>query len=329
MYLISPDSNYSKETRVFYKEETYLVRDNGAVFRLPPTNGRIRPLDNKWTFGKVNHNSGYLEIGKAIIHRIVAFAFHGEPPTKNHVVDHIDTNRQNNRPENLRWVTKLENILLNPITLSRIIYSYGSLDNFFQDPNDPQYEKVDSSFDWMRTVSKEEAENCRINLQNWAEKSEIPKGGILGDWIYSKIEKPHFEPVFENPLDQSLTLNVLQQNWKTPTEFPLCPYEINLESLITYKNSLLENVVFSINQYGVSKVLERDLSNDKKTLYVLTYNPDETAIKKYALASVYIENEHFIHENMGSFFEKIGAEKQYSLIRGLIWNGGDSIDDYC
>ena len=50
----------------------------------------------------------------------MATAFHGEPPTKEHVVDHIDTNKQNNRPENLRWVTRLENILLNPITAKRI-----------------------------------------------------------------------------------------------------------------------------------------------------------------------------------------------------------------
>ncbi|WP_294143305.1 HNH endonuclease signature motif containing protein [uncultured Sanguibacteroides sp.] len=33
-----------------------------------------------------------------------------------YVVDHIDTNRQNNRIENLRWLTKLENVLLNPIS---------------------------------------------------------------------------------------------------------------------------------------------------------------------------------------------------------------------
>jgi len=32
-------------------------------------------------------------------------AFHGAPPTNDHFVDHIDTNKQNNRPANLRWVT--------------------------------------------------------------------------------------------------------------------------------------------------------------------------------------------------------------------------------
>ena len=37
-------------------------------------------------------------------------------------IDHIDTNRCNNRKENLRWFTKLENALNNEITRNKIIY---------------------------------------------------------------------------------------------------------------------------------------------------------------------------------------------------------------
>jgi hypothetical protein len=73
-------------------------------------------------------------IGNHVVHQIVASAFHGPRPSKDHVVDHIDTNRQNNRPDNLRWVTRLENILLNPITCARIVLAYGSLEAFFENP---------------------------------------------------------------------------------------------------------------------------------------------------------------------------------------------------
>lgn len=103
---------YNRIQECYYKNELYSVRDNGAILRHTPKNKRPRPTDNNWTFGKLNIKTGYLEIVSVRIHRIVATAFHGEPPTKEHVVDHIDTNKQNNRPANLRWVTRLENILL-------------------------------------------------------------------------------------------------------------------------------------------------------------------------------------------------------------------------
>ena len=113
-----------------YKNEHYSVRDDGAVLRHAPNNKPTRSKDNKWTLGKLNNKTGYLEIASVRIHRIVATAFHGEPPTKEHVVDHIDTNKQNNRPGNLRWVTRLENVLLNPITARRIELVCGSVEAF-------------------------------------------------------------------------------------------------------------------------------------------------------------------------------------------------------
>jgi len=106
--------DFHREVTCIYNEERYSVRDNGAVLRHSRTGKRLRPADDKWTFGKPNSQNGYMQIGSDRVHRIVATAFHGKPPTPEHVVDHIDTNRQNNRPENLRWLTRLENALLNP-----------------------------------------------------------------------------------------------------------------------------------------------------------------------------------------------------------------------
>ena len=44
------------------------------------------------------------------VHRLVAFAFHGPPSSPLLVVNHIDRNPGNNRPENLKYVTQAENI---------------------------------------------------------------------------------------------------------------------------------------------------------------------------------------------------------------------------
>ena len=125
---------FDREVTCTYRDETYRVRDNGAVFRRRRDHARLRPLDEKWTFGRVNKKRGYTHVASIPVHRIVATAFHGQQPSKDHVVDHIDTNRRNNRPENLSWVTKLENILLNPITRRRIEIAYGSIENFLAKP---------------------------------------------------------------------------------------------------------------------------------------------------------------------------------------------------
>ena len=162
-------NDFEKLKECDYKGEHYSVRDNGAIMRHPKPNKRIRPLDNKWTFGNPNHETGYMDICGQRVHRIVAYAFLGEPPTKEYVVDHIDTNRRNNRPENLRWLTRLENVLNNPITRARIENICGSIEAFLNNPSLlTGHEKVDSNFAWMRSVTKEEAQTCRIRLTEWA-----------------------------------------------------------------------------------------------------------------------------------------------------------------
>src|SRR5437868_3186149 len=109
-------NHFTHERDCIYKDESYSVRDNGAVLRHQRSEKRIRPYDNKWTFGQENSSNPYLHIANVRIHRIVATAFHGEPPDPQYVVDHIDTNCRNNRPENLRWLTRLDNALKNPVT---------------------------------------------------------------------------------------------------------------------------------------------------------------------------------------------------------------------
>lgn len=53
------------------------------------------------------------------VHRLVCMAFHGEEGyAKGLFVDHKDTNRANNRADNLHWVTPKEN-MNNPNTISK------------------------------------------------------------------------------------------------------------------------------------------------------------------------------------------------------------------
>ena len=180
-------NDYREEKACAYKDEEYLVRDNGAVLRKKRPNQRVRKLDNEWTFGKLNSKTGYLEIASVRVHRIVALAFHGEPPTKEHIVDHIDTNRQNNRPSNLRWITRLENVVLNKVTRKRIEYRTGvSIYEFLENPSKYRDAFDNPDFSWMRRVTEEEAKACLENVRRWSESEpkELRHNVKIGEWVY-------------------------------------------------------------------------------------------------------------------------------------------------
>lgn len=325
--------DFKQELEFVYKDERYSVRDNGALLRHCREGNRPRPTDNKWTFGKPSEKTGYMEIATVRVHRIVAMAFHGEPPTKEHVVDHIDTNKRNNRLENLRWVTRLENVLLNPITAKRIELVCGSVEAFLENPSKFRNKFPEPNYQWMCTVSKEESQASLERLINWAKSDNRPSGGSLGEWLFNRTTSLNL-PIITTPEEPevmlSLTLGAAQCDWSTPSEFPNIPQNVGDNPLVLYADNLKKKVVFSQNQYGSSLVLNNGFSDDHQSIYVMTESSEgDAAIKRYALAKVTYVDNLFVHTSIQSFFSKEGAEKQFTIALGLEWTGGDSIDDYC
>ena len=338
--MISID-NYREEKNCTYKGEEYLVRDNGAVLRKSRPNNKVRKLDDKWLFGTSNGDNGYLFIGSHRIHIIVAKAFHGEPPTNGHIVDHIDTNRQNNRPDNLRWITRLENVVLNEVTRKRIEYRTGvSIYEFLENPAKYREAFDDPDFSWMRRVSEEEARICLENVKRWVgdKKEPLPKqNSKLGEWIYksqhnekqdigdagSFLQTKRVEE--KSDIIDSLTPMAKQKNWKTPTRFLCCPEKVEDEPINCYLKRLADDAVFSANQYGESSIVKYALADDCIYLIItMTSGP-----KGWAVAKITFEDGYYLHESLGSFFTDEGAEKRFTLAQGLEWTGGDTFDDYC
>ena len=90
---------------VVYKDEIYSVRDNGAVMRLSK-NERKRELANKWTFGTQKTPNDYLKIGGVCVHKIIATGFLSNEQIEGSIIEHIDKNKKNNKPSNLKYKTK-------------------------------------------------------------------------------------------------------------------------------------------------------------------------------------------------------------------------------
>ena len=341
-------NNFKVEVSCEYKGETYSVRDNGAIMRHPKNDCRIRPMDNKWTFGTKNEKNGYMFFTSNIrVHQVVASAFWGHQKSEGMVVDHKDTNRCNNRAENLHWVTKLENVLNNPITRRRIINICGSIDAFLDNPALLRESNADPNFTWMRTVSESEAAKCKKNLEKWSKEDadfvNTSQGNGIGEWIFKDLQSvsarhdgtqlsTQMPSAYEQQekrtlpsMVESLTSNAMQEDWKTPTEFPLCPTDTL--SLEAYYSSLEKGKVFSNNTYGTNSIIEFAISDDRQRLCIATHNPE--GFKQWYITYVYILNNKYIHKNGGSFFEENGALKTITLFLGKEWTGGDCIDDYC
>lgn len=324
---------YTQVKTCIYKGERYSVRDNGAVLRhKPECKPKPRPLDEKWTFGKKDLNTGYMLIGSHRVHIIVATAFHGEHDSTKLVVDHIDTNRSNNRFENLRWLTRLENALMNTVTFRRIEYLCGGdINRFIADPSCLRdLAGTNQDVMWMRTVSSEEARNAYARVMEWSKrpyssaKAETAVNRI-DDWIFSPyngaIAKKQEPPI---KYFDSLTPTAKQIAWRTPTEFPLCPLDSGRLSLEEYVSNLDKGKIVTKNEYGCHFVDDYKLVNDR--LAIRTHTAD--GIKPYSLITVTLDDGFFCHEGT-TFFNEDGSQKYFTLAIGEEWTGGDVFDDYC
>ena len=313
-------NDFSQEIQCIYNGERYSVRDNGAVFRHQSEGKRARLNDNKWTFGKIG-DKGYLYIAGVQVHRIVATAFHGDPPDPKYVVDHIDSNRSNNRPENLRWLTRLENTLKNPATRKKIEYLCGSIEAFLENPSMLNELQGEPNLKWMRTVTPEEAKNCKQRMDIWASKEshgstgEINCKSSFGERVFKPLQKWEVGLDREPGLELSLTPWCAQYMWRAEAYFPSCPQDFGTDPLEDYfqnlkVGSVLANIDSEFDDICPKlTVLESVILKGKSLILVMSEREDS----KWSIIGVELDekSKHFIHFKIGTYSSKSEADEAF------------------
>lgn len=104
----------SREIKFQKYFEKYEIGNDGSVWSLDYNHTRKRKelkqyLDEDGYPHVFLNNNG--KRTKLVIHRAVAKLFLGKPPTDKHQVNHINSKRDDNRIENLEWVTSQENTI--------------------------------------------------------------------------------------------------------------------------------------------------------------------------------------------------------------------------
>ena len=156
-----------KEIWKVYKDNRH-YDNRGRLF------GKIIEVSN---FGRVRKN-GIITNNKTIsgkrIYIIVAELFVPNPENKPQV-DHIDTNRNNNRADNLRWVTAKEN-MNNPLT--KIHCSNGQLQYYIERPERKE------------EISKQHKNICYLTIEQRKQKSiEKSEDNRLRRWMNNGIDR--------------------------------------------------------------------------------------------------------------------------------------------
>lgn len=333
-------NNYKEVKECVYKNEHYSVRDNGAVMRHRREGKKARKDDGVWTFGLKNPQNGYMMLSQHRVHIIVATAFLGVRDSKVYVVDHIDTNRCNNRVENLRWLTRLENALNNEITRNKIIYICGSIEAFIENPSVLRSRLVgEPSLEWMRTVTKEEATIAYENIKRyWAEQAKNPKplvGGKMNDSIYRKQQVVNQDAlVLSNKGNTFTTIEsnsdfVISNNeWEWMMQSLRIPYpQTDINEQVVEDEKKEENYIMSHTPRAAQEIY---FINDKPCFYPSTPqensdNPLQTYADKLVPGSVFWKN----HEGKRIYIveKRALSTSGNSLIvmtkAGYIWGSND------
>ena len=189
-----------------------------------------------------------------------------------------------------------------------------------------QNKRLDSNIEWMRTVSKEEAQNCLVRMELWAnQKEKVLSSNMTNNEAFKNIYKPI--PRWRAGLDREPGLDLTKTPWcasymwrsdkkepfqfepRTMLEFPCAPTHLCADFMNEYLKNIQNGKVFAFNSDGFFPKLyacKTIVMHEKKSFLVICSREDSVC---NVVGVELNEKDHFIHFNLGAFSSLNEAEE--------------------
>lgn len=132
----------------------------------------------------------------------------------------------------------------------------------------------------------------------------------------------------EPELKPALTRRCLQNMFSTAYYFPCCPEEIATNHTEGYFQNLIIGAIFAYNENSPRLIIVElvKIKNNSSILVMCEREGrmcEREGFKPWSVCEVTLENDFFIHSNLGSFFDKNDADKVFCIEQGLEWTSDD------
>lgn len=220
-----------------------------------------------------------------LVHRLVLTAFEG-CPDENLLVDHIDTNRQNNKLENLRWVTHREN-MNNELSIQKIRES-----SLKQEHYSHKVAQYDASTGQFLKLYESVTETVKeLNVGEIALRDACCHNGYSDGYLWKYIDDENDIPKFVEPYEDSRIISVNQYDMKG--------------NLIKTFNSIMDvEIDLGLNRSNITQCCKRTYGYQSVGGYQWRYSDDCDDISEYSMKEIIFENLVNMYDIDGKFIKQ-------------------------
>ncbi|STX43938.1 Uncharacterised protein [Legionella donaldsonii] len=124
-----------------------------------------------------------------------------------------------------------------------------------------------------------------------------------------------------NTVEKSFTKRCVQYMWGATYYFPRCPDSIGINPLEAYFKNLKKRAIFAYNDDSPKLIIVEFVRIKNNSVILLLCEREgvmceSEGFKPWLIAEITFENNFFVHSNLGSYFEKDEADKEFCFKQG-------------